>query len=117
MRHCVRIGLTTVLASVLCGSLAHAQVSVTALGAPVLQSFDSLASSGTTGTALPTGWFFSETGTAANTSYGVGNGSSNTGNVYSFGAPASPERAFGSLNSGSLIPTFGAAFVNDTGVA
>ncbi len=89
-------------------------VSIAALGTPYTQDFNTLASSGTS-SVTPNGWAFSESGSNANGTYAAGNGSSNTGNTYSFGATGSSERAFGGLQSGSLIPTIGAAFSNDTG--
>jgi len=46
---------------------------------------------------------------------GVDTGSSTTGDIYSYGAAASTERAFGALRSGTLIPFFGAKFTNNTG--
>jgi len=58
---------------------------------------------------------FVETGTNANTTYTAGTGSSLTGDTYSFGATASTERAFGGLQSGTLVPTIGASFTNNTG--
>lgn len=76
------------------------------------QNFDSLASSGSTGTALPTGWAFAETLANANASYGVGDGGSNAGNTYSFGSAGSSDRALGSLQSGNLLTVFGASFTN-----
>src|SRR6478735_1211743 len=90
---------------------------ITSLDTPLNETFDSLASTGTTGTALPAGWAIAESGTAANTSYGVGTGSANTGNTYSFGGTGSSDRALGSLLSGSLSPSFGAGFTNTTGQA
>ena len=96
---------------------AQAQIPLTTPGATYNQNFDTLANTGTTGTALPTGWAFTETGTNADTTYGIGTGSSTTGNTYSFGAAASTERAFGTLLSGSLTPLIGACFVNNTGVS
>lgn len=78
------------------------------------QNFDSLASSGTSST-MPDGWVFAESGNNANTLYTAGTGSGNAGDTYSFGAAGSTERAIGGLRSGNLVPTFGAAFVNDTG--
>lgn len=92
-------------------------VSLTALGnPPYTENFDTLASAGTSSTT-PTGWEFLESGTNANTTYTAGNGSSNTGDTYSFGATASSERAFGTLRSNALIPLFGASFTNNTGHA
>lgn len=91
-------------------------VSLTALGTVYTQDFDSLASTGTS-TATPTGWGFVESGTNANAIYTAGTGSGNGGDTYSFGALNSTERAFGGLRSGTLIPTVGAAFTNNTGSA
>ena len=83
-------------------------------GTTYTENFDTLVSSGTSST-LPDGWVFSEAGTSANATYTAGTGSSNTGDTYSFGASGSPERAIGGLQSGSLVPTLGASFTNDTG--
>ena len=84
-------------------------------GSPYTQDFNTLEATATTGTVLPEGWFFSESGSGANTTYGVGTGSSNSGNTYSFGASGSTERAFGTLLSGSVTPTIGAYITNNTG--
>jgi hypothetical protein len=84
------------------------------MGAAYSQNFDTLALSGTSST-VPTGWQFIETGTNANTTYTAGTGSSNAGDTYSFGAADSADRAFGGLLSGSLVPTIGASFTNNTG--
>jgi len=78
------------------------------------QNFDSLASSGTS-SVLPYGWYFSESGSNANTTYSAGNGSSTTGDTYSFGSTGSSDRAFGGLLSSTLNPTIGAKFYNNTG--
>jgi Bacterial Ig-like domain/Lamin Tail Domain/Secretion system C-terminal sorting domain len=80
------------------------------------QNFNSWVSSGTGSlyTLLPLGWAFSETGTAANTSYSAGTGSSTSGDTYSFGATANTERAFGTLQSGSVVPVIGSLFTNNT---
>lgn len=92
---------------------AWAAVSFT--GATYTQNFDTLANTGTTNTTLPSYWQMSESGSSANTTYSVGTGSLTTGNTYSFGTASSIERAFGGLQSGTLIPTIGASFQNDTG--
>jgi hypothetical protein len=84
-------------------------------GATYIQDFDSLANTGSTSDVLPLGWLFLETGNNANTTYGINDGSSNTGNTYSYGATGSSERAFGTLASGSLESIIGAQFVNSTG--
>lgn len=90
-------------------------ISLTTIGTAYTENFDSLANTGTTNTSTPNGWAFSETGTNANTTYAAGTGSSNAGNTYSFGGDLSTERAFGGLQSGSLNPTIGASFTNNTG--
>jgi hypothetical protein len=115
-----RIGLVVVAAALVASLVvvqvarAAGSVSLVALGAPYTENFDTLASVGTS-SVVPNGWDFAETGTNANTTYTAGTGSSNTGDTYSFGASAIAERAFGALQSGSLIPTRGASFTNDTG--
>jgi uncharacterized protein len=78
------------------------------------EDFDSLANSGAASTT-PNGWYFAEAGTNANATYSAGTGSATAGDTYSFGAAGATERAFGGLQSGSLVPTIGASFTNDTG--
>src|SRR6188508_1806022 len=67
------------------------------------------------------GWWFLEAGTGANPpnfTYGVSDGTSNTGNTYSYGqALGNTERAFGTLRGVSpstFVSTIGAQFVNNT---
>lgn len=83
---------------------------------PIVQTFDSLTSSGSTpSTTLPVGWYLAETGggTAADGAYVVGNGSSNGGNAYSFGAASAVDRALGSVGSGSVTAiSYGARLLN-----
>ena len=82
---------------------------------PVAQDFNSLSNSTTPSTVLPTGWYLTEVGTgaAADAAYVVGNGSSNAGGAYSFGATADTDRALGSVGSGSAAPIYyGANFTN-----
>lgn len=110
----VRLLLLSVLVSFVPATAANAQVTVPAVGTPVTENFNTLASSGTSST-VPPGWAFLEAGANANTTYTAGTGSGNSGDTYSFGAAGSSERAFGGLLSGSLTPTIGAAFTNNTG--
>jgi hypothetical protein len=92
------------------------QASLPALNVAHTQDFNTLISTGTAEvTTLPAGWLFLEAGTNANTQFAAGTGSSNTGNTYSLGLDA--DRALGGLQSGSLIPTLGAAFTNNTGAS
>jgi hypothetical protein len=95
---------------------AAGQSSLTAIDTAYTQDFNTLASSGQSD-VLPNGWALAEAGSSANNDgrYTAGTGSNNAGDTYSFGSTGSSERAFGSLLSGTLIPTIGAAFTNDTG--
>ncbi len=91
---------------------AAGNISLTTLGTVYTQNFNSLATSDTSD-VVPNGWSFSETGTNANALYTAGDGSSNSGDTYSFGIGS--DRAFGSVQSGSLVSTIGACFTNNTG--
>jgi DNA/RNA endonuclease G (NUC1)/fibronectin type 3 domain-containing protein len=94
-------------------------VSLTTLGTAATQNFDTLSNTAgsTTNSALPTGWYITETGGGArdNEQYAVDTGGSTTGDIYSYGAAASTDRALGALRSGTLIPLFGAKYTNNTG--
>src|SRR5512138_3735362 len=115
MRHAVLAAVLAVgFLVVVQAARAAGSVSLTTLGSAYTENFDTLAGTGTSST-VPNGWAFLETGTNANTTYTAGTGSSNTGDTYSFGATGSSERAFGGLQSGSLNPTIGASFTNNTG--
>ena len=62
------------------------------------------------------GWTLAKyggTGTVA--TFRADTGTSNSGSVYSYGSAASPERALGSIASGSVVSRFGVTFVNNTG--
>jgi|OpeIllAssembly_1097287.scaffolds.fasta_scaffold43101_2 hypothetical protein len=92
-------------------------VSLTAPGSAYTQDFDTLFNTGTTNNLFIAGWYLNESGTSAanNGQYAAGTGSGNAGDVYSFGAASSSERAFGTLFSGTLSPTIGAQFTNNIG--
>lgn len=92
-------------------------ISLTIPDSAYTQNFNTLATTGITNTLSITGWYLYETGGGArdNELYGADNGSSNSGDTYSYGATSDTDRALGTLQSGSLIPTFGASFVNNTG--
>ena len=87
-------------------------VSLTTINQASTQNFDSLAMSGTSN-VTPQGWGFIETGTSLDTNYRAGDGTANSGDTYSFGSNS--DRAFGTLQSGSLISTIGACFTNNSG--
>jgi hypothetical protein len=90
-------------------------VSLATLGSAYTQNFNSLSLTGTLNTVTPDGWTFLEAGSSANTTYAAGTGSDNAGNTYSFGPASNVDRAFGGLLSGSVVPSVGASFVNNTG--
>lgn len=109
----ITIGLLAV------GSAHATPVSLSSLGSAYTQDFNTLGNTAntTTNTSLPVGWVLDESGGGArdNDQYAVDTGGSNTGDIYSYGAAGSTERALGSLRSGTLIPSFGAEFSNKTG--
>ena len=76
------------------------------------QNFDTLATSGTTNTSVPTGFGFSETGVNADGKYRGSSGAS-TGDTYSFGLTT--DRAFGTQRTSGTVSTIGGCFVNNTG--
>jgi uncharacterized protein len=90
-----------------------AAVPITTFNSAYVQNFDTLAL--VTGSVLPAGWSFSETGSAADATYAAGTGSSTTGNTYSFGSSNSTDRAFGTLRTSSLVSTLGTVITNQTG--
>lgn len=61
------------------------------------------------------GWYFSEALANQNTTITTGTGSSATGDTYNFGAAAGADRTLGGLRSGTLNPTIGFYFTNNTG--
>jgi len=105
-----KLGLLIIILSL--NVFIYPQISLT--GGTYSQDFNTLASTGTS-SALPVGWFFSESGTNADGLYAAGTGSSNTGNTYSFGNTPATDRALGGLLSGSLTSTFGANILNNSG--
>jgi hypothetical protein len=98
-------------------SRAQAQVALT--GSSYTQNFNSLPTTGTANakSTLPAGWDFVETGSSADATYAINNGSNNAGNTYSFGATGNINRALGTLQSGSVVPVIGAGFSNTTGAS
>jgi hypothetical protein len=92
---------------------ANAQISLTSLGTPYTQDFDTLAPLGSSN-VLPAGWALYESGSGANDSYTADTGTTATGDTYSYGG-ASTERALGMIADSNVQPMVGAHFRNDTG--
>jgi uncharacterized protein len=93
-------------------------ISLTTIGSAYIENFDTLSNvaGSTTNTIAINGWELTEAGggTRDNEQYAVDTGGSGTGDTYSYGAAAATDRALGGLQSGTLIPVIGAAFVNNT---
>ncbi len=111
-----RIRLAVALALLLVAAPVAAQVSIPSYGTQVRQDFNALATAGNSG-VVPPGWAISESGNGANGLYTAGNGSSNAGDCYSFGATGSSERALGTVLTGNQSLVIGGSFVNNTGGA
>ena len=105
---------------------AHAVTPIPFDGTTYTQNFNSLPTAnvlnGTTGAPIDVpatggtlpGWQYQNTGTATNSNFLAGDGSGNTGAVYSFGPVGDNDRALGSLAS-SYVGRLGAVFQNTTG--
>jgi uncharacterized repeat protein (TIGR01451 family) len=90
-------------------------LSITSLNTAYSENFNTLAQSGIASTTPPA-WTRAETGSSANSTYTANDGSSNSGDTYSYGSGGPAERALGGLRTGSLVPTIGAFYRNDTGL-
>ncbi len=119
MRHLLAALIVVVMLGSLLTQSVGAQVSVTTLGVPYTQSFDTLPASGsatwTNNSTIP-GWFHARTGTG--TTIVANNGSSNAGNLYSYGTGTATDRALGSLGSGNAAignMFWGVRLQNNTG--
>ncbi len=91
--------------------------SIAAVNTAYSENFDGLAQTGVSATT-PAAWTRAESLSAANLTYTANTGGSATGDTYSYGiAGTNPvtDRALGGLRTGSLAPTIGAYFKNDTG--
>ena len=94
-------------------------VSMTSLGVPVGENFDTLIATGTatwTNDGTLPGWYHARTGTG--TTIVANNGGSNAGNLYSYGTGTSSERALGSVGSGNVAAGnfhWGVRLANETG--
>lgn len=110
--HSIRLAIALALLTM--AVPAAAQVSIPSYGTQVRQDFNALATAGNSG-VVPPGWAISESGNGANGMYSAGNGSSNSGDSYSFGAANSSERALGTVLTGNQSFVIGGSFVNNTG--
>jgi hypothetical protein len=104
------------LSFILLATLSFGQISITAIGTPYNENFDSMGAAGTT---FVSGWTAIRSGGSgvlnATLTMVATDGQANSGNVYNTGTTAATERSFGTLGSGTTVPAFGAAFTNNTG--
>lgn len=113
--HGLLAAMTMCLPAVAIAQVGDGVVELTGPGAGASEDFNTLASTGTTNTLLPTGWYFVEPG--SNNQYVASDGSGDqlSGSVYSFGTEGSNDRALGSIASGSTAPIIGAQLRNASG--
>ena len=103
-------------------AIVHAQYSLTLTS--YSQNFDGLGTGNATVAggnlnlvnASLNGWFFAEAGSSSNTEIIAGTGSASAGDTYNFGLAANANRKLGGLQSGSLEPTIGFYFTNNTAI-
>lgn len=96
---------------------ASGQISITATGASYSENFDGMGSAGTSYLPGWTGIRYAGSGTiGAVLNPVVTAGSATSGGVYNVGSSGLPDRALGTLASGTTVPRIGAQFVNNTGV-
>ena len=94
--------------------LGWGQVSISTANTAVVQNFDGISNN-----TLPTDWSairYAGSGTLNQAlTLSVTNGGSNSGGIYNVGTTSATDRALGTLASGSTVPRFGVAFINNTG--
>lgn len=101
----------------LCYVPLNAQVIFSSFSTSYTQNFNTLRSTSGTSSTLPTGWKILETGSGVNSSYTANNGSSATGDTYSYGTSNNTDRALGALLSNSINSTIGVQIKNNSGTA
>ncbi|WP_292009316.1 T9SS type A sorting domain-containing protein [Chryseobacterium sp.] len=91
------------------------QISLISSGVAYLQDFDIMGNT----KVFPAGWSAiraSGSGTVGQSlTLAVTDGNSSSGGVYNVGTAGNPDRALGTMASGSTIPALGAQFINNTG--
>ncbi len=91
----------------------NGQVSISGPGFTYIQNFNTLPTTGTTNAwtdnSTISNWYSNREILIA------GTGTNNNGGLYSFGPSASSDRALGVLSTGSISPSFGVLFQNNSG--
>ena len=99
-------GLLAVLVTGAISPDAQAALLITLTESAYTQSFDTLPASGSatwTNDSTLSGWYHARTG--AGTTIVADNGANTAGNLYSYGTGTNPERALGSVGSGTAAGT------------
>ncbi len=97
---------------ILSSPVALSQISISDFNFSYTQNFNGVDFAQTS--TLPAGWTFVESGSSANSLFADYAGpATNSGNTYRF--LVSGDAAFGGLQSGSVIPTIGVSFQNNSG--
>jgi hypothetical protein len=96
------------------GNQCAAQLCAQLSGVSFSENFNTLATSGSNNTTIPSEFKFVEAGTSGNLTYAASNGSLTSGDTYSFGSTGNFDRALGELTTSTVQSTIGACFVNNT---
>lgn len=114
-RHRLAVGLVA-SASVSIGlsPRAHGQLCAQLTGGTFTENFNTLANTGANNTTVRSEFKYIEAGSSGNLTYAADNGSSTTGDTYSYGSTGSTDRALGEITSTTVQSTIGACFVNNT---
>lgn len=111
--------ITLLLILMLIASVERVQAQAFTFTSSQLEYSENFDGMGPAGTAYITGWTaIRAAGTGAvgaELTMAVTDGTANSGNIYNVGTTDAIERAFGSLASGSTVPSFGASYTNNTG--
>jgi hypothetical protein len=105
---------TLFFAAIASANIGRAQLCAQIGGFNITQNFNTLATTGTNNTSVPSEFKFVEAGSSGNLTYSADNGNSSSGETYSFGSTGNSDRALGELTSGTVQSTIGACFVNNT---
>lgn len=105
---------TLVVAAIGRANACRAQLCAQIGGFNLTQNFNTLATSGTNNTSVPSEFKFVEAGSSGNLTYSADNGTLTGGETYSYGSTGNSDRALGELTTTTVQSTIGACFVNNT---
>lgn len=91
-----------------------AQLCAQLSGVNFSENFNSLPTSGSSNTSVPSEFHFVEAGAGGTLTFAADNGSNSAADTYSYGTTGSTDRALGEITSSTVQTTIGACFVNNT---